>query len=115
MIARSTLPFPFRNILKWVGLFNLQQDIGVTRGLRPIRWLRIVAELRDRLAVSTLEWHSDILLHNRPERFQRFCRDCGEDTPHEGFDEFGAGWYAQICRCRYCGDQGMRVWPLAWW
>jgi hypothetical protein len=54
-------------------------------------------------------------LHDRPERFRRFCRDCGEDTPHEGFDEFGAGWYAQICRCRYCGEQGMKVWPLAWW
>ena len=54
-------------------------------------------------------------VHDRPERFRRFCRDCGEDIPHDGFDEFGAGWYAQICRCRYCGEQGMKVWPLAWW
>jgi len=115
MIARSTLPFPFRNILNRLGLATMQQHIGVTRGLRPTRWLRIVAALGDRLAVSTLAWRSDIMLQDRPERFHRFCRHCGEDTPHEGFDEFGAGWYAQLCRCRYCGDQGMRVWPLAWW
>jgi hypothetical protein len=23
-----------------------------------------------------------------PEHFRSFCRDCSEDTPHEGFDEF---------------------------
>jgi hypothetical protein len=54
-------------------------------------------------------------LRDRPERFRRFCRDCGEDTPHDGFDEFGVGWYAQICRCRYCRGEGTRVWPLACW
>jgi hypothetical protein len=94
MIARSTLPFPFRDILNRAGLVTRQQHIGVTRGLRPTRWPRIVAELKDRLAVSTLAWRSDIMLHDQPERFHRFCRECGEDTPHEGFDEFGAGWYA---------------------
>ena len=115
MIARSALPFPFRNIFNRVGLFTMQQDIGVARRPRPTRWMRVVAALGDRLEVSTLAWRSDIMLHDRPERFHRFCRDCGKDTPHEGFDEFGAGWYAQLFRCRYCGDQGMRVWPLAWW
>jgi len=26
-----------------------------------------------------------------------------------------ADWYAQICRCRYCGEQTIRVWLLGWW
>jgi hypothetical protein len=31
-----------------------------------------------------------MLLHDRPERFLTFCCDCGEETPHDGFDEFGS-------------------------
>ena len=115
MIARSALPFTLRNILDRAGLASTQQRIGLARRVRLNRWQRIIAALGDWSAVSNLAWRSEILLRERPERFRRFCRDCGADTPHEGFDEFGAGWYAQICRCRYCGKQGMRVWPLAWW
>ena len=115
MIARSALPFPFRNMLNRVGLATLRQRIGFSRGLRPTRRLRIVAALGQWSKISIFEWHSEILLRSQPERFRRFCSDCGRDTPHQGSDEFGAGWYAQICRCRHCGKQGMRVWPLAWW
>jgi hypothetical protein len=115
MIARSALPFTLRNLLDRVGLASTQQRIGPTRGIRFSRWQRIIAGLGDWSAVSNLAWRSETLLRDRPERFRRFCRDCGEDTLHEGFDEFGAGWYAQIWCCRCCGEQGMRVWPLAWW
>ena len=44
-----------------------------------------------------------------------FGPDCGEETAHEGFDELGPGWYAQICRCRLCGRQDMKVWALSCW
>jgi hypothetical protein len=115
MIARSALPFTLRNILDRVGRISTQPPIDLTRAVLLSRWQRVIAALGDWSAVSNLAWRREILLHDRPERFRRFCRDCGEETPHEGFDEFGAGWYAQICRCRYCGEQGMKVWPLAWW
>ena len=72
------------------------------RGILHDRWRRIFAGF-------------EILSRDQPERFPHFCQFCGGDTPHEGFDELGPGWYAQICRCRYCGGQGMRVWPLVWW
>jgi len=115
MIARSALPFTFRNILDRVGLASAQQRVDLTRAVPLSRWQRTIAALGDWSAVSNAAWRREILLHDRRERFRRFCRDCDEDTPHDGFDEFGAGWYAQICRCRYCGEQGMKVWPLAWW
>ena len=115
MIARSALPFTLRNILERIGLVSTQQRIDLTCAVLLSPWQRVIASLRDWSAVSNLAWRREILLHDRPERFRRFCRGCGADTPHEGFDEFGAGWYAQICRCQYCGEQGMKVWPLAWW
>ena len=115
MIARSARPFTLGNILDRVGLGSTRQSIDVGRAVLISRLQRFIAALEDWPAVSNLTWRREIQLHDRPERFRRFCRDCGEETPHEGFDEFGAGWYAQICRCRYCGGQGMKVWPLAWW
>ncbi len=115
MIARSALPYTLRSILDRIDLASLQRSIGRAGRIRLNRWQHMFAAFRDWSSVSQLAWRSEILLRDRPERFFRFCRDCGEHTPHEGFDEFGAGWYAQIWRCRYCGGQGMRVWPLAWW
>lgn len=115
MIARSALPFTLRNILDRVYLASTQQRIDLTRAVLLSRWQRVIAALGDWSAATNLAWRREILLRDRPERFLRFCRDCGEDTPHDGFDEFGAGWYAQISRCRCCGEQGMKVWPLAWW
>jgi hypothetical protein len=114
MIARSALPFTLRNILDRAGLAPAQPRVGRAGGMRLNRWQRILTTLGDRSAASHPAWRSEIL-HDRPERLRRFCPDCREDTAHEGFDEFGAGWYAQICRCRHCGRQGMTVWPLAWW
>lgn len=115
MIARSALPFTLRSILDRVGLAPTQQRGVRASWMRLNRWQRMFAALGDWSAASHPAWRSEILLRDRPERFRRFCRDCGDDTPHEGFDEFGAGWYAQICLCRRCGRQGMRVWPLGWW
>src|SRR6516164_2401890 len=111
----ATISFTLRNIFDRVGLTSPHQRTGLPSAIRFNRWQRMLAALGDWSAFLNLAWRSEVLLRDRPERFRRFCRDCGEDTPHDGFDEFGVGWYAQICRCRYCGGEGMRVWPLAWW
>ena len=104
MTTRS-LPFSFRNVLDRVGFAPTQQ--------RGHRWQRAIAALEDWWTTSYLAWRSEIPSGVYTERVRRFCRDCDGDTPHDGFDEFGVGWYAQIHRCRYCGGQGMRIWPLA--
>src|SRR5271166_5382404 len=115
MIARSALPSSLRTILDRVDLASIQQRIDLARAIRLSRWQHVIAALVDWSAILNLAWRREFLLHDRRERFHRFCRDCDEKTPHDGFDELGAGWYAQICRCRHCGKQGMKVWPLAWW
>ena len=115
MIAYSAPPFPIRAILNRVGLGPKQhrwsRDGGIRRNLRR----RLFAVLGKWSSVSALAGRGEILLRGRPERFRRFCRDCREYTAHEGFDELGVGWYAQICCCLRCGEQGMSVWPLALW
>ena len=108
MIARSNLPFTLRSIIDRVDLARAMQHGG-----RGRRWQRIIAALEDWWTTSYLAWRSEILSGVQFERFHRFCRDCGEDTPHEGSDEVGVGWYAQIYRCQYCGRKGMRIWPFA--
>ena len=117
MIARATLPFTLRHILDRVGLASMLQRSGPVGRVRLNlnRLQGLFAALADWSSGSDLVRRSSAVSVDGPERFRRLCRDCGEDTPHEGFDEFGAGWYAQICRCRRCGRQGMKVWPLAWW
>ena len=115
MIARATLPFTLRHILDRVGLASMQQRSGPVGALRLNRLQAFFAALGGWSSGSDLARRGATLSDHRPERFRRFCRDCGEDTAHEGFDECGAGWYAQICRCRPCGRRGMKVWPLAWW
>jgi hypothetical protein len=115
MIARSAPPFTFRNILDHVGLASMQLAFCREGGSRLNLWQRTFAALGDWSSVSAVSWRSEILLRDRPERFRRLCLDCGEDTAHEGSDELGAGWYAQICRCRQCGREGMTVWPIGWW
>ena len=108
MIVRSVLPFPLRNFLDRGGLASML-------GFRLSRWKHRFAVLGDWSSMSDSAGRSEILLRDPPERFRRFCRDCGEDTAHEGFDELGPGWYAQICRCRPCGRQDMKVWALSCW
>jgi hypothetical protein len=115
MIARSARPFTLRHILDRIGLASMRQRSGPVGGIRLNRLQGLLAALGDWSSVSDLAWRGETLSGERPERFRRFCRDCGEDTAHEGFDECGAGLYAQICRCRHCGRQDMSVWPLAWW
>ena len=115
MIARSALPYSLRNIRDRVAFDSTQQRGGRAGGIPLNFWQRMLAALGVWSAESHLAWRSEILLQDVPERFRRFCPDCQDDTGHEGFDEFGAGWYAQICRCRSCGRQGMTVWPLGLW
>ena len=115
MIARSALPLTLRQILDRTGLASIQQHRGPVGGILLNRLQGLFAALGDWSSVSDLAWRSETLSGGRPERFRRFCPDCREDTAHEGFDELGPGWYAQICCCRLCGRQGMTVWPLAWW
>jgi len=116
MVALSPLVLTLRNILDQIGLPLLAQRTRLTRGIHFDHWQSMFAAVGYWWwADANVSWRNEILLHDRPDRFLTFCRDCREETPHEGFDELGAGWYAQICRCRYCGGQSMRVWPLAWW
>jgi len=82
MIARSAQPFTFRNILDRVGLVSAQQRVDLTHAGPLSRWQRAIAALGDWSAVSNVAWRREILLHDRPERFPRFCRDCG--ARHEG-------------------------------
>ena len=57
-------------------------------------------------------WYTAIPAPGRAERFRQYCMGCREETPHHGFDEVGAGYYAQISRCRRCGREGMSIWPF---
>jgi hypothetical protein len=115
MIARSAPTFTLRNILDRVGLASMQLGCYREGGSRLNLWARVFAALGHWSLLSALAWRSEILLLDRPERSRRFCRDCAENTAHEGSDELGAGWYAQICRCRQCGREDMTVWPIGWW
>ena len=114
MIARSAPSFSLRNILDRVGFSPPRQLGSRGRGIHLRLWQRIFAAIGAWSSLSALAWRSEILLREQPEKFRHFCLECRENTPHEGFDELGAGWYAQISRCECCGRQGMRVWPLAW-
>ena len=114
MVALSALSITLRDILDRVGPALPNWRIRTLREILVKCWQRTCAAFEDWSAASTL-FCSELLSRDRPERFLHFCRACGEETPHEGFDELGAGWYAQICLCQRCGRQGMTVWPLAWW
>ena len=115
MIILSVFPLSLRNLLLQLGFAVNRQHPGFAAGTRRNPFHRISAALGRRSAASPATRRCDLLLRDAPERFRSHCRDCGEDTPHEGVDEFGTGWYAQIWRCRRCGRQGMRVWTLGWW
>ena len=116
MFARPVPSFTLSSILDRFGLTPPQRQVGgAYRRPRLNRWQRMFAALGEWSSVSLHVSHGEPLLRDRPERLRRFCRDCGEDTAHELFDEFGVGWYDQTLSCRQCGRQGMRVWPLACW
>ena len=115
MLARSALPFSLRTFLNRDAVAAMLGRIGRDGALWLADWKSRVAALGVWSSVPDFAQRREVFLHERTERFRRFCHDCAEETPHEGFDELGAGWYAQICRCRLCGRQGMRVWALGWW
>ena len=113
MIVRSGQPFTLRDIFDRFGLVSIQRRVRRYCRPRLKRRKHSFATLGVWSIVSDLAGRSEVLLFDRPEQFRRFCLDCREDTAHEGFDELGFVWYAQISHCRQCGRQGMRVWSLA--
>jgi hypothetical protein len=115
MIALFALPFSVRNFLDRGRLASMLERVGRDGTLWLSDWKSKFAALEVWFSALDFAGCDEVLLHDRTERFRRFCQVCEDDTPHEGFDELGAGWYAQICRCRLCGRQGMRVWALGWW
>jgi hypothetical protein len=88
---------------------------GRSGGLGSSRWQRIFAPYGDWSSALDHARRGEPRSRDQTERFRRYCQDCDEDTAHEEFDEFGLGWYAQTCRCRRCGREGMRIWPLLGW
>jgi hypothetical protein len=135
MIARSALPFSVGDVLDRVRqtVMKLRQHLDARPGgkVPPLpskrqraglnyrggssRWQRIFEAYGDWSSLVDHACHGETRSRDQTESFRRFCHVCDEDTVHEEFDEFGPGWYAQICRCRRCGRQGMRIWPLACW
>ena len=135
MIARSALPLSVRDILDRVsqGIRRLRQHYdarlsenvlpfastlrraGLDGGSGSSRWQRIFEAYGDWSSLVDHACHGETRSRDQTESYRRFCHVCEENTVHEEFDEFGPGWYAQICQCRRCGQQGMRIWPLACW
>ena len=113
MIVYSGQPFTFRDLCDRFGLISIQRRVGRYCRPRLNRWLHTFDALGVWSLASDLAGRSAVHLCDPPERFRRFCPDCKEDTAHEGFDELGVGWYAQISHCQRCGRQGMKVWSLA--
>ena len=105
MIARSAPPFTLRNILDRVGLASMHQGFCREGAIRLNLWQRIFAALGDWSSLSALAWRSEILLLDPPARCRRFCRDCAENTAHEGSDELGAGWYAEYAAAGNAGGR----------
>jgi len=112
MIVRSGQPFTLRDLFDRFGLISIQRRVGRYCRPRLNRRRHTFAALGVWSLVSDLVGRSAVHLRDCPERFRRFCPDCREETAHEGFDELGVGWYAQISHCQRCGRQGMRVWSL---
>lgn len=112
MIVRSGRPFMLHDLFDRFGLISIQRRVGryCRPRLNPRR--HTFAALGVWSLVSDLAGRSAVRQRDRRERFHRFCPECREDTAHEGSDELGVGWYAQISNCQRCGRQGMRVWSL---
>ncbi len=51
-------------------------------------------------------------LPDPPVRTRLVCKRCGADTLHDIFDDSGYGWYAQMWRCRDCGQESFKIWPV---
>jgi hypothetical protein len=135
MISRSALPFSFSDILDRVcqSVMRLRQHLDARLGGKVFprawmpqragldgasgsnRWQRMFEAYGDWSSLVDHACHGATRSRDRTESSRLFCSVCEENTVHEEFDEFGPGWYAQICRCRRCGQQGMRIWPLACW
>jgi hypothetical protein len=111
MIVRSGQPFTLHDLFRF-SLTTIQRRVSRYCRPRLNRGRRALTPRGVWSLVSDLASRSAVLLHDRSEPFCRFCPSCGEDTAHEGFDELGVGWYAQISRCQRCGRQGMRVCSL---
>ena len=96
MIVRSGQPFTLRDLFDRFSLISIQRRVDRYCRPRLNRRRHTFAVLGVWSLVSDLAGRSAVHLRDPPERFRRFCPDCREDTAHEGFDELGVGWYAQI-------------------
>jgi hypothetical protein len=112
MIARLTQPINFRGIFDRVALLAFQFVSVRSRWASLGSCRRLFEHLRVSLRLSDAVECGRVLLREQSDQFRLFCPDCREETVHQGFDELGFGWYAQIARCRECGRQHMRVWAL---
>jgi hypothetical protein len=114
MIVRAGQPFTLRGVFDRFGVASIQRRVrDYCRPRLRSRTYDFFGTFGVWSLLADLAGRSEFLSLDRSEQFRRFCRDCREDTAHEGFDELGLGWYVQISRCRHCGRQGMKVWSLA--
>jgi ribosomal protein L37E len=51
-------------------------------------------------------------LPDPPARSRLVCKRCGAETLYDAFDDSGYGWYAQMWRCRVCGQESFKIWPV---
>jgi len=105
-------PFAFRDLFDRYGPVSIQQRVcGSFRAYLKIAkhttWSRRLWSFLTDLAEG-----GEVLLIDRSEQFRQLCPNCREETTHQGFDELGFGWFAQISRCQQCGRQRMRVWAV---
>jgi len=106
-------PFAFRDLFDRYGPVSIQRRVGGS--------FRVYLKIAKHTTWSRRVWsflvglteRGEVLLFDRSEQFRQLCPNCREETPHQGFDELGFGWFAQISRCRQCGRQHMKVWALA--
>ena len=112
MIARSGQPLTLRNVFDRYGRVLIQQRVRAFCRSRLKSLKHIFASQSIWAPLVDLAERGEVLLIDRNEVLRRVCPDCHEDTAHQGSDELGLGWYAQISRCRQCGRQHMRVWAF---
>src|ERR1700756_5015041 len=102
MIVRSGQPFSLRDVSGRDGRVSIQQRLRASCLSRLKSLKHTLATQGVWAPLVKLAERSEALLIDRHDAFRCFCPDCDKDTAHQGSDELGLGWYAQIFRCRQC-------------